>query len=189
MSFPSLQRALLTHSRYARANRAGKGLRRTLRTRQLRCEPLEDRRMLSISFPDFSDPTGLNLVGDATTTDNVLRLASDEFENGGAWYAEPQLVSVEFETTFDFRLTRASAGSYWGLGFALVIQNDYEWTLGGGLADLGYAWMPNSLAVEVDTSKSHPVFSEAVSDTHLRAHETPEHLGGRLLLEKKNKYK
>lgn len=36
--------------------------------RRLRHEPLEARMLLSVSYPDFSDASGLNLLGDAAIT-------------------------------------------------------------------------------------------------------------------------
>ena len=41
------------------------------------------------------------------------------------------------------------------------------------------------VSVVMGSDSDLPVMSEAVSYTHLRAHETPEHLVCRLLLEKK----
>ncbi len=120
--------------------------------RRLRCEILEDRRLLSIAFPDFSTPTGLNLVGDASITgDDVLRLTPAlNSQSGGAWFSEKQLVSSDFETTFDFRLTGPGGEPGGSDGFAVVFQNQSVSTLMGGGGNLGYGGIPNSLAVEFD---------------------------------------
>ena len=71
MSFPSLRTAL-DRSRSARAKRARKASRRTLRPRGLRCEPLEDRMLLAavptIAIDDVQQMEG----DDGTTTDFVF---------------------------------------------------------------------------------------------------------------------
>ena len=77
MSFPSLQKAL-THSRSTRAKRAGKAPRHTLRTRRLRCEPLEDRRMLAgISF----QPDAIATSDDGETDTISVRLTEQPESN------------------------------------------------------------------------------------------------------------
>ncbi|MFV2067055.1 MAG: tandem-95 repeat protein, partial [Pirellulales bacterium] len=73
MSLTSLRKAL-TRSRSARAKRARNASRRTLRSRRLRCEPLEDRRLLSVvpNDPLFSDQWALDNTG----------------QSGGTWDAD-----------------------------------------------------------------------------------------------------
>lgn len=55
-------------------------LKNNPRFRRLRHEPLEDRRLLTgITYADFSDATGLNLISRADiTTENILRLTPAE---------------------------------------------------------------------------------------------------------------
>ena len=102
----------------------------------------------TISYPDFSDTTGLSLVGEATiTAENVLRLTPQiTTKSGGAWYSTPQVATVGFETTFQFQVT--SLGSD---GFAFVLQDGGDTVLSGGGGSMGYDKLPNSLAIEFDT--------------------------------------
>ena len=133
----------------ARKNRfISKRLQGDSRLRRLRHEQLEDRRLLSVDFTDFGDATELNLVGDAAIASDVLRLTSGTSDTGGAWYKIPQMASLDFDTTFEFRLTNPSAG------LAFVIQNNHETSLGSYGANMGYGWMPNSLAIEFDSASS-----------------------------------
>ncbi len=124
--------------------------------RRLSHEQLEDRRMLSFAYADFSDPSGLNLVGDATSVGSALRVTPAEVRNtGAAWYEIPQFVSVGFELTFAFQLTNPFDPSHnGGGGFAFVIQNSQPDALGGVGAGMGYAFLPNTLAVEFDTGQN-----------------------------------
>ena len=105
--------------------------------------------MLSFNFTDFSDTSGLIVLGGAQTTgDDVLRLADDNHNSlGGVWYGQRQLTSVAFETTFDYQLSGGSDG------FAFVIQNDSDGTtaLEGPASDIGYEGLTNCLAVEFDS--------------------------------------
>ena len=151
--------------------------RKRQRSRSLRLEPLEGRTLLSaaplplisigdlqyaegvstildddptptISFADFSDPSGLNLLGNASiSADNRLRLTpAAPSQVGAAWYvAEKAFVSGSFETTFQFQLTEGADG------FAFVIQNWDASFLGPAAASIGYSSLPNNLAVEFDT--------------------------------------
>ena len=126
---------------------------------------LVDDDVLSIDFPSFPDPTGLNLVGAATTANDVLRLTPDANQTGAAWCQVPQLASVGFETTFDFRIADKS----WS-GLAFVIQGDSGLALGGPGHNLGYGHMPNSLAIEFDAGRSGPELTADPSDSHVSVH-------------------
>lgn len=106
-----------------------------------------------ISFQDFADPIGLELVGYASvTSDNALRLSPEvQGVEGGVWYtAEKIFVDLNWETNFSFNLNRsASAGG--SHGFAFVIQNHSPNYLQGQAGSLGYDDLKNSLAIEFDT--------------------------------------
>ena len=141
------------------------------RFRQLRHEQLEDRRMLSVSYPDFSDPADLNLIGAASVTqDNRLRLTpAVEFQAGGAWHEiEKQYVSVGWETAFNFQLSDHTPGKGAADGFAFVIQNTNPSILGGGGGGLGYDGLANSLAIEFDTFQNPEKHDS--SGSHISVH-------------------
>ena len=104
----------------------------------------------TISYPDFSETTELNLIGDAVApvgANNALRLTPQLARySGGAWHNESQVVAASFETEFEFQFDANGTD-----GFAFVIQNDSDWTFGGLGGGLGYDSIPNSLAIEFDT--------------------------------------
>ncbi|CAM9899019.1 unnamed protein product, partial [Chrysoparadoxa australica] len=107
----------------------------------------------TIAYPDFSDSSGLTLLGDAAIAGgNTLRLTlAVEGVNGAAWHADKQFVSVDWETSFDFNLNE-NVGDIGGSdGFAFIIQNHAATYLKGGGGTLGYEALPNSLAIEFDT--------------------------------------
>ncbi|XZE56600.1 Calx-beta domain-containing protein [Planctomycetaceae bacterium SH139] len=107
----------------------------------------------TISYPDFSDSSGLTLLGDAAVADgNTLRLTpAVEGVNGAVWHENKQFVSVDWETSFDFNLNE-NVGDVGGSdGFAFIIQNHAPTYLAGGGGRLGYDALPNSLVVEFDT--------------------------------------
>lgn len=102
-------------------------------------------------FADFSDVTQLSLIGDATQHDGVLRL-----RGGIAWFVAQQMVQDGFETTFQFRITEVTGnldceGRPGADGFAFVLQNQSVTAAGAGGGNLGYGFLPNSLAIEFDT--------------------------------------
>jgi VCBS repeat-containing protein len=109
----------------------------------------------TISYPDFSDPTGLNLIRDAAIANgNTLRLTpAASGKEGAAWYtAEKQFVALPWETSFDFNLNENSGGTSGGSdGFTFAIQNFDPTYLAGGGHHMGYTSLANSLVVEFDT--------------------------------------
>ena len=144
------------------------------RQRRYLChEALEDRRVLSgIAFSDFSDSTGLSLVGNATISGgNVLRLTPAAGSMaGGAWYvAEKPIVSLNWETTFAFNLNGYDGSPGNGAdGFAFIVQNYEAPYLSNGHATLGYDGLPNSLAIEFDTFQNTDVSDP--SHSHISVH-------------------
>ena len=98
-------------------------------------------------FTDFSDTSGLNLVGSAAQVGQRLRLTPDIGDQAGAaWFVTKQSVGTGFQTIFQFQINRDGAD-----GIAFVIQNTDVAALGGPGGGLGYHSIPNSLAVEFDT--------------------------------------
>jgi hypothetical protein len=120
------------------------------------------------NFPDAGSGTitGMTLNGTAVPgwyedplprstgdPDNRLRVTDDlaPDNRGSAWHNTPQVVEDGFRTTFRYKFTLLEAD-----GMAFVIQNDAAGTAsvgttidGGG--GKGYAGIPNSLAIEIDT--------------------------------------
>jgi len=103
-------------------------------------------------FPDFSDTSGLNLVGSAAQVGQRLRLTPNSGGQAGAvWFETKQSVGTGFQTTFQFQI-----GQFGADGIAFIIQNTDVAALGGGGGGLGYDSIPNSLAVEFDTWENVP---------------------------------
>lgn len=106
----------------------------------------------TLQYANFSSTAGLQLVGNATTAGNQLRLTpNSNGQVGAAWATTPQAVQGGFDTTFQFQITNPGAD-----GFAFVVHNSSAGSsaIGGGGNNLGYAGISNSLAVEFDTHAS-----------------------------------
>jgi len=115
----------------------------------------------NFEYTDFSSSAGLALTGNATVTNNVLRVApASGNQTGAAYHATPVRVEYGFDTTFKFQITALSGGGADGMTF--IIQNDPRGTaaMGDGGTELGYGQLStspagtaiaNSLTVEIDT--------------------------------------
>lgn len=112
----------------------------------------DDDATPSIDFPDFSDASGINLVKHASiTTDDRLRLTpASGGQEGAAWFAEQQYVSLPFTSSFSFQLTGGPGEPNNSDGFTFNIQNFSPTARSGGGGTLGMLF-PNSLAIEFDT--------------------------------------
>ena len=143
-------------------------LSRKLRRRRL-FERLESRQLLAgdtITWEDFSDASDLNLIGHAATTADRLRITpAQSGRKGAAWHHDKQFVSIAFESQFRFQITDPDSGGG-GDGFAFVIQNTSDSILGGGGGHMGYHQIPNSLAIEFDTSQN----ADDPNDNHVSVH-------------------
>jgi hypothetical protein len=105
----------------------------------------------NLAVPNF--PTGFDAVlmaasGAWINGTNLQMTSGGQTDSNSAYYWFP--VSVEtFSSTFDFTVSPGSTSTL-ADGFAFVIQNDSHTTnglIGGGL---GYAGLPNSLAIKFD---------------------------------------
>ena len=124
----------------------------------------------TFSYPDFSDSTGIVLVGDALIANSdTLRLTPDEFSaEGSAWHVDQQIASVGWETSFDFNLNKDNGSVNASDGFTFVVQNHAPTYLAGGGGRLGYDALPNSLVVEFDTFGNSEVSDP--SSSHISVH-------------------
>ena len=121
-------------------------------------------------FPDFSSFSSLQTNGShkALYNDqNVLRLTDGhlgEPQASSTWFVIPQPVNSGFTTYFRFQIHNAGICCGPGDGLAFVIQNSSSTdasygargagltAVGVGDGGLGYAGIPNSLAIEFDTA-------------------------------------
>jgi len=125
-----------------------------------------------VRFPDFSTGTSnLQMKGSAHVatfhsakvlrlTDGYPGVGATHPETSSAWFELPpsadvnlgrQSVNTGFTTYFKFRIDTAAICCTPADGFAFVIQNSSAAALGTGSGGLGYAGIPNSLAIEFDT--------------------------------------
>jgi Legume lectin domain/PEP-CTERM motif len=111
----------------------------------------------TVSYPNFSDLSGLTLAGHATTTTTgdgtVLRLVdtTSSFQSAAA-YSTTAIglgASDSFSTTFQFRFTNPG-GIDPADGITFVLAQSPT-GLGGNGFGLGYAGVDHSVAVEFDT--------------------------------------
>ena len=86
--------------------------------------------------------------GSAHVVGDRLRLADGPFQAGSAFAPEPVDVR-RFATRFNFQVGDAPDGSY-GDGLTFVIQNAGPDVVGAAGGGLGYAGIPNSVAVKFD---------------------------------------
>jgi hypothetical protein len=104
----------------------------------------------------------MNLVENAVQLEDRLRLTGNEqLQTGAAWLIEKQQVTDGFEAMFAWQITRINPRRG-ADGFAFVIHNDDDHPfphirLGEGRNGLGYAGIPNSLAIEFDTGQNPPI--------------------------------
>ena len=108
------------------------------------------------TYNGFSNTAGLTLVGDAATAvtsdGTVLRVTPATGSQSGAVYSTSAFTlgaSATFSTQFQFRFTDPGA---WdpadGITFVLAASPS---GLGSGGVGMGYAGVPNSVAIEFDT--------------------------------------
>jgi uncharacterized repeat protein (TIGR03803 family) len=114
----------------------------------------------SFEFPDFSNVNKLILNSSARKKDSVVRINSaSQFSNGSMFYNEPEIISGGFRTTFSFRFSDGynnynDGSPDGGDGLAFIIQTNSLKATGASGYGIGYAGIPNSLAVEFDTYRN-----------------------------------
>lgn len=107
-----------------------------------------------IKLPNFTNTSNLVISSGPVVQAGVLNLTPIETAPAAVsvWHKLRQPVSNGLETTFQFRITPNGGGK--SEGFAFVIQNESNSSLGGGGGKLGYDGITNGIAVEFDTRKS-----------------------------------
>ena len=100
-----------------------------------------------ISYPQgFAASTGqIILNGNAQLDDSRLQLTDGgQYEASSAWYVTP--VNVQsFTTDFTFQLSNPVAD-----GMTFAIQNNSNTIVGASAGNLGYGYIPNSIAIKFD---------------------------------------
>jgi hypothetical protein len=91
-----------------------------------------------------------SLLGGTTRDGDALRLTTTALDQAGAaWYPDPVAVADGFTAEFSYQVGAITAGG--GDGLAFVIQSEGASALGSAGEGIGYAGLPNSLALELDT--------------------------------------
>jgi hypothetical protein len=131
----------------------------------------------TFSYPDFTAPTQLSLLGNATLQHGALRLtANTAGQSSWVWRQVPMTITYGFTTSFTFRLLPSPFGTK-GEGFAFVVHGDPlgvsttsgpAWGLGYGSGSNGSQGIRRSLALEVDTFRD--LFLGDTSDNELSLH-------------------
>jgi hypothetical protein len=106
------------------------------------------------AYPSFSDPSDRALIrrSSAAIVPPALRLVerTRPYTAGSAWYANKIDVSAGWQTRFAWQLSAGPGESPEGLAF--VIQEQGTATVGAAGSGLGYAGIPGSVAVAIDTT-------------------------------------
>lgn len=108
------------------------------------------------SFPNFNSCAGLQLNGAAACTGGILRLNPATFGQAGSTFSTSTVSlgpGATFSTFFAFQMTNPGGSDNDGPGadgITFTVQ-PVSSTVGGGGGGIGYAGIPTSLAVELDT--------------------------------------
>ena len=113
-----------------------------------------------VSFPDFSDTTGLTLNGSATTAvtgdGTVLRLTPAALSQAGSAFSSATINAATFSTFFKFRITDRGGTLFdcntvtGADGLVFVVQSVSS-SIGGAGQGIGYAGIGSSVGAEGDT--------------------------------------
>jgi|GEM_PF-1153146 len=120
------------------------------------------------------DSINLNLNNNAKFIDNTIQLTSKKMgQKGSAWFKNKVGIKNGFVTEFTFKFTDGNNykiidGSLPGAdGIAFVIQANDSLNSGGIGGDIGFAGIPNSLAIEIDTYKNFAKGYEDPNGNHI----------------------
>lgn len=103
-----------------------------------------------IYLNEFTDPSMFNFVGTAKLFNKKIRLTEAlNFQGGGIWLKDKKNVKNDFAIEIGFQITNSDPAGADGIAF--VIQNTSEAIIGQYGGGIGYAGIPNGLAIEFDT--------------------------------------
>lgn len=107
----------------------------------------------TLTYPDFSDVSQLQLNGNASQQGTKLQLTPATFGQGGsAWSLQRILLqgNSSFSTVFSFEILGRGGLGNGADGLTFAVQTAAN-NVGGAGGGIGYAGIPNSMAVEFDT--------------------------------------
>ncbi|MBM2814548.1 MAG: hypothetical protein HW421_1310 [Ignavibacteria bacterium] len=111
----------------------------------------------NFEYPNFSSIDNLKFVSNARQAGKAIRLTeATPMTQSAIWYGDLVNAGKGFETVFSFRMSQGfnatDDGSSPGAeGIAFVIQNSSLSALGFPAGNIGFAGIPNSVAIEFDT--------------------------------------
>lgn len=109
-----------------------------------------------INYPDFSNPAGLTINGNAAVVGNALRVTPANFSQAGSAFSTSTVSlasNASFSTYFQFRFTGAGVSDGLGVGadgLTFVVQTVAN-NVGTGGGGIGYQGIGNSIGIEFDT--------------------------------------
>ena len=99
---------------------------------------------------EFTDASMFHFVGKAKLFNKRIRLTDATYnQGGGIWLKEKRNVAQDFSIQIGFQITQP--GNSGADGIAFVIQNQKSDAIGIFGGGIGYAGIPNSIAIEFDT--------------------------------------
>lgn len=125
-------------------------------------------------YVTFEEAPALRLVDNAALVPSRLRVAESAFiARGAAWLPERVSVIGGFVSRFTVRFTEQDAEP--GLppgadGLVFVIQDDSDQAIGLPGCGMGYAGIPRSVAVSLDTFGNAPGCGGDPNDNHISVH-------------------
>jgi len=133
-----------------------------------------DTCFYNFTYKQSQDSINLNLKNNAKFIDNTIQLTNKEMgRKGSAWFKNKVGIKNGFVTEFLFKFTDGNNykiidGSLPGAdGIAFVIQANDSLNSGGIGGDIGFAGIPNSLAIEIDTYKNFAKGYEDPNGNHI----------------------
>ncbi len=120
-------------------------------------------------YKTFKKTDGLSLSSDAKVVKNKIELTpAQKNRRGGVWFADKKIpVSDTFQIEFCFRIHKnggSGPSGKGGEGLAVVIHNnEYHAKNGSKGEGLGYAGIPNSIAIEFDAQDTEDMEAQHIS--------------------------
>lgn len=129
---------------------------------------LSSKRVITtLNFPLFEQLNDFITTGSASLKDNCLQITEEKGDQTAAVFTKNKAkINQGFEVSFSFSISnpgglRDPDGNQGGDGFAFVVHNESNYVTGQAGFGMGYAGIPKSIAIEIDTWRNeydpHPL--------------------------------